>query len=135
VLDVGAAVPLPERVGSVDLGEVVGEAVQSRLATEPSKMILGGQLAQNVREVRLDVLRDGEQVALGDRDRADLACPLVDVAEDLAGERLQVRQIVGAGEPPLFQDRQAARGEVGLKAGEFAAVADSVRLRRVLVPG
>ncbi|MGA2929024.1 MAG: hypothetical protein ABSG43_24155, partial [Solirubrobacteraceae bacterium] len=126
----GAAVAVPERVDAVDLGQVEGQALDERIAVEVAQKVLAWELGEDLAEVGRDVLGQREQVALGDRDRSNLACPLVNVAEDLAVERLQVGQIVGASESPLLQDREAARGEVGLKAGELGGVADPVAIAK-----
>lgn len=58
---------------------------------------LGGELAQNLGRVALDVLGQREHTAgLGERDGTQLARPLVDVLEDEAVELLEVGQVVGA---------------------------------------
>ena len=45
----GATVALPERVGGVDLGEVVGQPVDQRLAGEAVEVLLAGSCASTSR--------------------------------------------------------------------------------------
>jgi hypothetical protein len=65
------------------------------------------------------VLREAEQLALADRDGPQLAGPVVDVAEDVAVERLQVSQVVAAGQRVELEFDQPVAGEFGFRLGEF----------------
>jgi hypothetical protein len=49
----------------------------------------------------------------------------VDVAEDIAVERLQVGEVVAAGQPPPFQVDQPRRGQRRLGPGQFGGVGDA----------
>jgi hypothetical protein len=109
-------------VDAVDLGQVVGQTVNERVTGEAAQMAFAGELAQHVCEVGLDVLGQGEQVAFGDRDGTDLPGPLVHVTEDLAVKRLQVREVVVAGDRTLGQLDDADRRRSGLAPGQFAGV-------------
>ena len=53
---VSTPVPLPERMCRVQLGVVVGQAVNERPAGEPSEVFLAGGLGEDSGEMRVDVL-------------------------------------------------------------------------------
>jgi hypothetical protein len=65
-----------------------------------------------------------EHRSLRDRHGAQLAGPVVDVAEDVAVERLQVGKVVPAGQPP-FQVDQPRRGQRRLGPGQFGGMGDA----------
>ena len=84
-------VAIAERMDRVELRVVVGEALDELLPGKPAQEVVVRQIREDARQVRLDVLGEREEALLfGDRDGAQLACPVVDVAEDPAMERLQV---------------------------------------------
>ncbi len=94
-----STVAFAERVHSVDLAEVMGQAHDELTAGEPAQAGLGRKLAQHVTEVRLDVLRRGERHCPGDLDGADLTCPRVHVGEDHPVKRAQVGNVIAARQP------------------------------------
>jgi hypothetical protein len=83
------AVPFSERMRRVQLGVVVGDPVEELGASEPAQMALAGECVENSGQIRLDVLGQREHaVVLRDRDGAQLARLLIDIAEDPAVKRL-----------------------------------------------
>jgi hypothetical protein len=64
-------------------------------------------------------------VVFRDRDRAQLARPLVDVAEDPAVKRPEVGEIVTAGEPRALELGDQDRRLLGLDPRELARVTDA----------
>lgn len=82
----GAPVAVAKRMQRVDIAEVVGEPVDEGLAIEPAESILVGELAEDLRPVRLDVLGQTEEVGLRQNHRPQLAGPLVEPGEEVAVE-------------------------------------------------
>ncbi len=76
--------PLPSRngwMGGVDLGQVVGEAVDESLAIQVAQVVLARQLGEHPGQVGLDVLGQREHIGLGNRHGANLPGPGIYVAE------------------------------------------------------
>ena len=94
----GATVPFAERMGGVDLSEVMRQAIDNPISVKSAEVLLGGELRERVSEKRFDVLWQGEEVGLGNRDRANLAGPRIDVPEDVAMERAKVLDVVAPGQ-------------------------------------
>src|ERR1700729_2219379 len=120
----GAAVALSKRMDGVDLGVVVGQPLHELLALQSVKGTLPRQLREQRRQIWTDVLRQGKQVSpLGDPHRAKLASPRVQVTEDVAVGRLQMGEIVVAGDEAPFELSEANRAECCLLFGEVGCVA------------
>jgi hypothetical protein len=60
----GVAVALANRMNAVDLGQVVGEAVDEGTVGEAAQVTFCGQSTQGVGQVQRDVLWQGEEIAL-----------------------------------------------------------------------
>lgn len=120
-----ATVAVAEWVYGVELGEVVCEPVDERLALKPSQVVFFGEGLEHVSGVRLDVLRQAEDVGLGDGDGADLAGPVVEVAEDLAVERSQVFKIVRSGQRSGAEILDRGESEIGFGQPELVWIGDA----------
>lgn len=121
----GAAVALPEWVQGVHIGQQHGEAVDESRSLESPEMTSPGELAEHVLGEGTKVLREAEQVTLADRDRAQLAGPVVQVAKDVAVEALQMGQIVPAQQAgsPKFDQPVARQFRLGL--GKLGGIGDT----------
>ncbi|MBW0008568.1 MAG: hypothetical protein JO063_00380, partial [Pseudonocardiales bacterium] len=85
----------------------------------------GGRHAEHVFGEGAEVLREAEQVTLADRNRAQLADPVVAVAEDVAVESLQMGQGVPARQAgtPKFDQPVARQFRLGL--GDLGGIDDT----------
>lgn len=94
----GAAVALPERVQGVDLRQQRGEAVDEAVSRTAAQVTGAGQPGEHVVGPGAQLVGQAEQRTLADRDGAQLAGPVVDLAENEPVKRLQVGQVVLAGQ-------------------------------------
>ena len=95
----GAAVAVAERVQRVEVGVELGEVVDEGVAVAAAQVVGAGEPAEQLARVGFEVLGQAEQPAAApDRDRAQLARPVVEVLEDLAVESPQVGEVVRARE-------------------------------------
>ena len=85
-----------------------------------------GELGEHFDQVCLDVLAQRENaVVLRDYDPSQLACPLVDVAEDPAVKCPELREVVPARQPRELELGDQDRRLLGLDPRELARVTDA----------
>jgi hypothetical protein len=66
----------------------VSETIDEEFAIEAAEPVLLGELAEDLRPVGLDVLRQAEEIGLGQHHGPQLARPLVKPHEEIAVEGL-----------------------------------------------
>lgn len=93
-----SSVAFAERMDSVDLGEVSGQAADEVGAGKPAEVILGGEVREELGRLLLDVLGSALRMRACEFAGADLAGPRVYVLEDGAVERLEVGEVVATGQ-------------------------------------
>jgi hypothetical protein len=128
------AVAFPEGMQRVDVGEELGEPVDERLPTQSAQVSVAGEAAEHLVGHGHDVLREAEQHPLADRDRADLARPVVDVTEDPLVDRLEVSEVVATGQrtPVQLRDPELGGNYVGTYSGRRNGARITRRLRRMI---
>lgn len=117
--------PLANWVNGVDLGEVVGQSVEKAVTVKAAKMTLAGESVEDLAGVRLDVLRQAEQVGLGDGYRTDLARPRIEVTEDLTVKSAQMVEVVVARQHAHRQVGERGLGQAGLDLTQALRVRDA----------
>ena len=119
-----ACSPRNRMTGPVALSVVTPKRSARRRPSGPGWVRQVGQLVEHFPE-RGQVLRQAGHRSLRDGHGAQLVGPVVDVAENVAVESLQVGEVIPAGQPPPFQVDQPRRGQRCLSPGQFGGIGDA----------
>ncbi len=119
------AISLPERVGGVDLAEVVRGAGDELILREVPQVVLGGQVGEDLAELAADVVPVAQHAGADDVHRAELTGPRIDVDEEVAVERLEVRDVVRAVEAVVQELGVTGEGVVGLDQLQIVRIGDA----------
>lgn len=89
----GTPVSLAEGMQRIYLGKIVGKAIYECFAIQIDQVALVGERGEYFVAVRLDVLGHTEEGGFGERHRSQLSRPLVQVAEEVAVDPLEMSQV------------------------------------------
>lgn len=134
--ELGAAIAFPERVDRVEFGQEVGHFRGEGCAVELVEPVGVAQLGKTLLQLALDMFRVAEPIAaFADADGADLACPRVNVLEQMMVDGQEMGGVKISGRQRLVEPRkgqcQLGFVEVSLVLKECPdSIADRIGLRR-----
>jgi hypothetical protein len=126
-----SAIAFTERVQRIQLPEILRRAVAECVRVKPCEILFLGKVLEDGRGGALDVNMVREQVpALANIDCSQLSGPIVDVAEQVTVDRLEVGEIKAAFEGRLRKLAGALGYEVGFRSLKRSLVGDAEAIFR-----